>query len=81
MNSNCLFIQTDPTRQEVFEYGRLVRSIGMLKYLRNPQPERNIRCSQSRIESYHQLCAAVVKIGGKKELTGKNNFETEISNQ
>ncbi len=65
----------------VFEYDRLIRSIYTLKYLRDPQMERNIRRSQNRIESYHQLRAAVAKVGGKKELTGKNDIETEISNQ
>lgn len=60
---------------------RLVRSIYTLKYLRDPQLERNIRRSQNRVESYHQLRAAVAKVGGKKELTGKNDIETEISNQ
>lgn len=34
-----------------------------------------------RVESYHQLRAAVAKVGGKKELTGKNDIATEISNQ
>ncbi|KKF35107.1 transposase [Erwinia tracheiphila] len=43
--------------------------------------ERNIRRSQNRIESYHQLRAAVAKVGGKKQLTGKNDTETEFSNQ
>ncbi|KDA76430.1 tn3 transposase DDE domain protein [Escherichia coli 3-073-06_S3_C2] len=47
-----------------------------MKYLRDPQMERNIRRSQNRIESYHQLRAAVAKVGGKKELTGKNDIET-----
>ncbi len=65
----------------VFDYDRLIRSIYTLKYLRDPQMERNIRRSQNRIESYHQLRAAVAKVGGKKELTGKNDIETEISNQ
>lgn len=65
----------------LFEYDRLIRSIYTLKYLRDPQLERNIRRSQNRIESYHQLRAAVAKVGGKKELTGKNDIETDISNQ
>lgn len=52
-----------------------------MKYLRDPQLERNIRRSQNRVESYHQLRAAIAKVGGKKELTGKNDIETEISNQ
>ncbi len=63
------------------EYDRLVRSIFTLKYLRDPQLERNIRRSQNRVESYHQLRAAIAKVGGKKELTGKNDIETEINNQ
>lgn len=76
----CTYITANPTRQAVFEYDRLVRSIYTLKYLRDPQLERNIRRSQNRVESYHQLRAAVAKVGGKKELTGKNDIETDISN-
>ena len=37
--------------------------------------------SQNRIESYHQLRAAIAQIGGKKELTGRTDIEIEISNQ
>ncbi|MBC8950056.1 putative resolvase [Xenorhabdus sp. TS4] len=77
----CTYTTANPTRLAIFEYDRLIRSIYTLKYLRDPQQERNIRRSQNRIESYHQLRAAVAKVGGKKELTGKNDIETEISNQ
>ena len=77
----CTYSTTNPTRQALFEYDRLVRSIYTLKYLRDPQLERNIRRSQNRVESYHQLRAAIAKVGRKKELTGKNDIETEISNQ
>lgn len=77
----CTYTTASPTRQAVFEYDRLVRSIYTLKYLRDPQLERNIRRSPNRIESYHQLRSAVAKVGGKKELTGKNDIETGISNQ
>lgn len=77
----CTYTTTNPTRQALFEYDRLVRSIYTLKYLRDPLLECNIRRSQNRIESYHQLRAAVVKVGGKKELTWKNDIETDISNQ
>ncbi len=71
----CTYTTANPTRQAVFEYDRLVRSIYTLKYLRDPQLERNIRRSQNRIESYHQLRAAVAKVGGKKELTGKTTLK------
>ena len=77
----CTYTTTNPTRQALFEYDRMVRSIYTLKYLRDPQLERNIRRSQNRIESYHQLRAVVAKVVGKKELTGKNDIETDISNQ
>lgn len=75
------YTTTNPTRQALFEYDRLVRSIYTLKYLHEPQLERNIRRSQIRIESYHRLRAVVAKVGGKKELTAKNDIKTDISNQ
>lgn len=77
----CTYTTTNLTRQALFEYDRLVRSIYTLKYLRDPQMEHNIWRTRNRIESYHQLRTAVAKVGGKKELTGKNDIETEISNQ
>jgi hypothetical protein len=58
-----------------------VRSIYTLRYLRNPQLERNVHRSQNRIESYHQLRSAIAQVGGKKELTGRTDIEIDISNQ
>lgn len=49
----CTYTTTNPTRQALFEYDRLVHSIYTLKYLPDPQLEGNIRRSQNRIESYH----------------------------
>jgi TnpA family transposase len=77
----CTYTTPNPTRRAIFEYDRLVRSIYTLRYLRNPKIERNVHRSQNRIESYHQLRAAIAKIGGKKELTGRTDIEIEISNQ
>ena len=71
----------DPTRQAVFEYDKLVRSIYTLRYLRDPQLQRNVHRSQNRIESYHQLRSAIAQVGGKKELTGRTDLDIEISNQ
>lgn len=62
----------------MFEYDRLVRSIYTLKYLRDPQLERNMRRCQNQIESYHQLRVAVARADAKKALTGKNDIETEF---
>ena len=77
----CTYSTSNPTRRAVFEYDKLVRSIYTLRYLRDPQLQRNVHRSQNRIESYHQLRAAIAQVGGKKELTGQTDIDIEISNQ
>ncbi|WP_440030413.1 Tn3 family transposase [Chromobacterium amazonense] len=77
----CTYAESNPTRRALFEFDKLVRSIYTLRYLRDPQLERIVHRSQNRIESYHQLRAAIAQIGGKKELTGRTDIEIEISNQ
>ena len=77
----CTYSDANPTRRAIFEYDRLVRSIYTLRYLRDPQLQRNVHRSQNRIESYHQLRSAIAQVGGKKELTGRTDLEIEISNQ
>ena len=65
----------------MFEFDKLIRSIYTLRYLRDPQLERNVHRSHNRIESYHQLRSTIAQVGGKKELTGRTDIEIEISNQ
>ena len=77
----CTYAAPNPTRRAIFEFDKLVRSIYTLRYLRDPQIERNVHRSQNRIESYHQLRSAIAQVGGKKELTGRTDLEVEISNQ
>ncbi len=77
----CTYTQTNPTRRAIFEFDKLIRSIYTLRYLRDPQLQRNVHRSQNRIESYHQLRSAIAQVGGKKELTGRTDIEIEISNQ
>ncbi|MCP9270254.1 Tn3 family transposase [Xenorhabdus sp. XENO-1] len=77
----CTYTTKNPTRQALFEFDKLIRSLYILRYLRNPQISRNSHRSQNRIESYHQLRSAIAQVGGKKELTGQNDIEIEISNQ
>ncbi|MCE3605731.1 Tn3 family transposase [Massilia sp. P8910] len=77
----CTYTAPNPTRRAIFEFDKLVRSIYTLRYLRNPQLERNVHRSQNRIESYHQLRSTIAQVGGKKELTGRTDIEIEISNQ
>jgi hypothetical protein len=43
--------------------------------------QKTVDKSQNRIESYHQLRAAISKVGGKKQLYGKTDIDVEISNQ
>lgn len=77
----CTYTAPNPTRRAIFEFDKLVRSIYTLRYLRDPQLERNVHRSQNRIESYHQLRSSIAQVGGKKELTGRTDIEIEISNQ
>ncbi|MCD9230461.1 transposase, partial [Ralstonia pseudosolanacearum] len=77
----CTYAQTNPTRRAIFEFDRLVRSVYTLRYMRDPQLQRNVHRSQNRIESYHQLRSAIAQVGGSKELTGRTDLEVEISNQ
>uniref|UniRef100_UPI001F01227C Tn3 family transposase n=1 Tax=Xenorhabdus sp. Sc-CR9 TaxID=2584468 RepID=UPI001F01227C len=77
----CTYTAPNPTRRAIFEYDRLIRSLYTLRYLRDPQLERNVHRSQNRLESYHQLRSSIAQVGGKKELTGRTDIETEISNQ
>jgi TnpA family transposase len=72
---------SNPTRPAIFEFDKLIRSIYTLRYLRDPQLQRNVHRSQNRIESYHQLRSAIAQVGGKKELTGRTDIEIDISNQ
>jgi len=64
-----------------FAFDKLIRSIYTLRYLQDPQLQRNVHRSQNRIESYHQLRAAIAQVGGKKQLTGKTDLEIAIANQ
>ncbi len=77
----CTYTAPNPTRRAIFEFDKLIRSIYTLRYLRDPQLQRDVHRSQNRIESYHQLRAAIAQVGGKKELTGRTDIEIEISNQ
>ncbi len=63
------------------EFDKLVRSIYTLKYLRDPQLQQDVHRSQNRIESYHQLRAAISQVNGKKQLSGKTDVDIDMSNQ
>lgn len=69
------------TRKALFEYDKLIRTIYTLRYLRDPQLQRDVHRSENRIESYHQLRSTIAQVNGKKELTGRTDLEVNISNQ
>jgi len=43
--------------------------------------QRDVHRSQNRIESYHQLRAAIAQVGGKKQLIGATDLDVAITNQ
>ena len=69
------------TRKAIFEFDRLIRSIYTLRYLRDPQLQRDVHRSQNRVEAYHQLRSVLAQIAGKKELIGRTDLDVAISNQ
>ena len=68
------------TRKAIFEFDKLIRSIYTLRYLRDPQLQRDVHRSENRIESYHQLRTTIAQVNGKKELTGRTDLDVAISN-
>ena len=69
------------TRKALFEYDKLIRTIYTLRYLRDPQLQRDVHRSENRIESYHQLRSTIAQVNGKKELTGRTDLDVDICNQ
>ena len=69
------------TRKAIFEYDKLIRGIYTLKYMRDPQLQRNVHRSQNRIESYHQLRSVITQVSGKKHLIGQTDLDIAVSNQ
>ena len=68
------------TRKAIFEFDKLIRSIYTLRYLRDPQLQRDVHRSENRIDSYHQLRSTIAQVNGKKELTGRTDLDLAVSN-
>ena len=77
----CNLSPNNTTRQAIFEFNNLIRSIYTLKCILDPKILVNANRSQNRIESYHTLRATIARIGGGKSLLGRTDIEVEISNQ
>lgn len=80
MRKICTLSGHNRTRKAIFEFDKLIRTIYTLRYLRNPQLQRDVHRSENRIESYHQLRATIAQVHGKKELTGRTDLDISISN-
>lgn len=80
MKKLCTRSPKNKLRKAIFEYDKLERSIYTLKYFLDTDLQRNVGRSQNRIESYHQLRAAIAQVNGRKELTGRTDIAVEISN-
>ena len=52
-----------------------------MNYLSDYKLQQNVHRSQNRIESYHQLRAAISQVNGKKQLSGKTDIDVEIASQ
>jgi TnpA family transposase len=81
MRKICTLSGHHRTRKAIFEFDKLIRSIYTLRYLRDPQLQRDVHRSENRIESYHQLRSTIAQVNGKKELTGRTDLDVAISNQ
>lgn len=77
----CSLPINNNTRNAVFEYDKLVRSIYTLKCILDPTILENVQRSQNRVESYHGLRAAISRVTGRKALLGQTDLEMEISNE
>lgn len=77
----CTVSQHNRTRKSIFEFDKLVRSIYTLRYVMDPQLQRDVHRSQNRIESYHQLRSFISQVSGKKQVIGKTDLDVAISNQ
>ena len=59
MRKICTLSGHHRTRKAIFEFDKLIRSIYTLRYLRDPQLQRDVHRSENRIESYHQLRSTI----------------------
>jgi TnpA family transposase len=67
----CALPQQNRTRKAIFEYDKLIRSIYTLRYLRDPQMQRDAHRSQNRIESYHHYDHLLPRSAARNSSLGK----------
>lgn len=79
MHEICYPVRSSPNAQGRGS-DKLVRTIYTLRYLRDPQLQRDVHRSENRIESYHQLRSTIAQVNGKKPLTGRTDLDVAVSN-
>lgn len=77
----CALSPNNRTRQAVFEFDKMIRSIYTLRCALDPDILGHSHYSQNRIESYHSLRGAISRASGRKALLGKTDIEVAVSNQ
>jgi len=65
------FVRKNKTRQALWEYDNMIRSLYLLDYVDSPPLRQNVQRSLNRGESYHQLRRAVSYAN-----SGKLRFKT-----
>jgi TnpA family transposase len=70
----------DRTKDALWEYNSILRSIYLLWYIDDATLRRSVRTALNRTEGYHQLERALVNVGGGK-LRGKSDIELSIWNE
>ena len=76
----CTYTQPNPTRHAIFEFDKLIRSIYTLRYLRNPQLQRNVQRSQNRLEILPSI-ACSYRPGRRQEGTHRQDRHRDRDQQ
>jgi len=67
-------------KDAIWELNRILKSIHILKYIDDPQYQKDIRTSLNRGEGYHQLLKSIGDVGGG-DFRGMSEMEVEIWNE
>ena len=67
-------------KRAISEYNEILKSLHLLDFIDDHTCRSSIRAALNRVESYHKLRRAIMKIGGGKFI-GKSVVENEVWNQ
>jgi TnpA family transposase len=68
------------TKDALWEYNNILRSIFLLQYIDDPQLRQYVRAALNRGESYHQLRRIIAETNGR-DFRGGSDLEIEIWNE